>query len=133
MIGDALHVDKELMVMNHSIPVNRRTVIDYIENGNYTFVTRDGHICDISQDEVELIHSNCKLAESLRVRLPIIVHTETSGDCTAWAVDGAADAAVVARILGKALHNPEMLRFYNPDLKKLRDLLPTCTFMAFLP
>ena len=40
MIGDSLHLDKAFMQMNISVPVSRRSLLDYSENGDLFFSTR---------------------------------------------------------------------------------------------
>ena len=54
MIGDALHIDKELLRLNISVPVKRRTLVDYLDNGDLFYVTRDGNRCDIDAEELKV-------------------------------------------------------------------------------
>ena len=133
MIGDAMHLDKALMQMNSSVPVNRRTLLDYAENGDLTFSTRDGGTCEISGEEIDYLCGICTEIEKMRLKLPLMISTDCSGDITSWKVDGAVETSVVARILNKPVLSQDHLRFYNPDLKRLRSLLPTCTVVTFLP
>ena len=133
MIGDSLHIDKALMQMNVSVPVNRRTLLDYSENGDLFFDTRDGNRCGISKDEIDLLCRGCTEIEKMRLKLPIMISTDCSGDITSWKVEGRTETAVVARLLSKTVMTEDHLRFYNPDLKRLRDMLPTCTVVTFLP
>ena len=133
MIGDAMHLDKALMQMNSSVPVNRRSLLDYSENGDLTFSTRDGGTCEIAAEEIEYLCGICSEIEKMRLKLPLLISTDCSGDVTSWKVEGAVETAVVARILGKPVFSSDHLRFYNPDLKRLRSILPTCTAVTFLP
>ncbi len=133
MIGDSLHIDRALMQMNVSVPVNRRSLLDYSENGDLFFTTRDGNRCDISKDEIDMLCSKCTEIEKMRLKLPILISTDCSGDITSWKVEGRTETAVVARLLSKTVTAEDHLRFYNPDLKRLRSMLPTCTAVTFLP
>ncbi len=133
MIGDALHLEKELMMVNRSVPVNRRTIADYADNGDLFYSTKDGHICELDQGELDFLCSICSPTEMFRVRLPILIYSDTSGDCTSWKVEGPADISLVAKILRKSAASGEKLRFYNPDLKKLRQILEKSTFLVFSP
>ena len=133
MIGDSLHLDKSLMQMNSSVPVSRRSLLDYSENGDLSFATRDGGRCEISREEIDYLDGICTEIERMRLKLPILVSTDCSGDVTSWKVDGKTETAVVARILGKNILTEDHLRFYNPDLKRIRSILPTCTVVTFLP
>lgn len=133
MIGDSLHLDKALMQMNSSVPVSRRSLLDYSENGDLFFVTRDGGRCEISKEEIDRLDGICTEIERMRLKLPILISTDCSGDITSWKVEGRTETAVIARVLGKNVLTEDHLRFYNPDLKRLRSLLPTCTAVTFLP
>ena len=133
MIGDSLHLDKALMQMNSSVPVSRRSLLDYEENGEWFFTTRDGVRCEISEEEIGYHCSICTEIEKMRLKLPILISTDCSGDITSWKVEGRTETAVTARILGKNVLTEDHLRFYNPDLKRLRTRLPTCTAVTFLP
>ena len=133
MIGDSLHLDKALMQMNTSIPVSRRSLLDYSENGDLFFITREGVRCDISSDEISYLCGICTEIEKMRLKLPILISTDCSGDVTSWKVEGRTETAVTARMLGKTVITEDHLRFYNPDLKRLRSLLPTCTAVTFIP
>ena len=131
MIGDALHIDKELLRLNISVPVKRRSIVDYLDNGELFYVTRNGSRCDIDPGELRFLADQCTEIEKMRIRLPFLVSSDASGDGTAWRVDGQAESAVIARMLGKTRHLNDSVRFYNPDLQKLRKMLPTCTFIVF--
>lgn len=132
-IGDSMHLDKALMQMNSSIPVNRRSLLDYEENGDLFFTTRDGVRCEISKEEIDYLCGICTEIEKMRLKLPLLISTDCSGDITSWKVEGRTETAVAARILNKPVMSEDHLRFYNPDLKRLRSLLPSCTAVTFLP
>ncbi|MGN1045249.1 MAG: DUF61 family protein [Candidatus Methanomethylophilaceae archaeon] len=131
MIGDALHIEKELMRMNVSTPVARRTIREHLDSGDLTFRTKDGCTCDITPEELQYLDGICTEMEKFRIRLPILVSTDASGEGTAWRVDGPAESAAVARILGKQRRKEDSVRFFNPDLKKLRGILPNCIFIVY--
>ncbi len=128
-----MHLDKALLQMNSSVPVNRRSLLDYEENGDLFFTTRDGVRCGISEEEVDYLCGVCTEIEKMRLKLPLLISTDCTGDITSWKVEGRTETAVVARILNKPVMSEDHLRFYNPDLKRLRSLLPSCTAVTFLP
>ena len=121
------------MQMNSSVPVSRRSLLDYSENGDLFFMTRDGNRCEISKDEIDMLCGRCTEIEKMRLKLPIMISTDCSGDITSWKVEGRTETAVIARLLSKNVTVEDHLRFYNPDLKRLRGMLPTCTVVTFLP
>ena len=87
----------------------------------------------MAKEEIEYLCGICTEIEKMRLKLPLLISTDCSGDMTSWKVDGATETNIVARILNKPVLSQDHLRFYNPDLKRLRSLLPTCTAVTFLP
>ena len=45
----------------------------------------------------------------------------------------AAEAPVVAALLGKRMHRDGYLRLYHPDLSDLRAKIPDCVMIVFTP
>lgn len=83
--------------------------------------------------DLETIAGVCSDSEKARLRVPIIVSTDTSAESGAWKVDGETEASVMSKILGKRLYRKDMLRFYNPDLSDIRRKFPTAVVLAFIP
>ncbi|MEA4977513.1 MAG: DUF61 family protein [Methanomassiliicoccaceae archaeon] len=118
---------------NSNIPVSRRTLIDHLENGDYFYRTRSGEVFDMDPLELKGIADICTDAEKVRLRIPIIVSTDTSAEGGAWKVDGETETSVMSKILGKRPYRTDMLRFYNPNLADLRRKYPTAVVLAFIP
>lgn len=117
---------------NSNVPVSRRTLIDYLENGDYTYRTRGGEIFHMDLSELAAIADVCTDTEKIRLRIPIIVSTDTSAEGGAWKVDGETETSVMSKILGKRPYRTDMLRFYNPNLADLRRKYPTVVVLAFI-
>lgn len=83
--------------------------------------------------ELKGIADICTDAEKVRLRIPIIVSTDTSTEGGAWKVDGETETSVMSKILGKRPYRTDMLRFYNPNLADLRRKYPTAVVLAFIP
>jgi len=127
-----LNVQKMIAEMNRHIPAVRRTLLDYTENGDLTYRTKDGYVCDIEKGEIDYLNTVCTEIEKPRLRLPIYVSTDVSGETSAWKVDGALESKVIARILDRKQYRDDYIRFYYPDLQLLRRRLPSVIVVIYL-
>lgn len=133
MSDDPMNIERMVAEMNSNMPVNRRTVSDYLENGNLTYKTRSGIVGTFGKEELECLASFCTAIEKMRLRVPVFVSTDTSSETGAWKVEGTVEAGVVSKILGKKLYRDDMLRLHYPDLAELRRRFPELIVVLFLP
>lgn len=119
--------------MNRNVPVQRRSLIDYLENGGDTFATRDGTECSFDRASIETLAAYCSDQEKFTLRLPLFVATDSSSENGNWKIEGTTEVAVVARILGRIPHRPDYLTLYYPDLVELKKQLPGLIFTLFQP
>ncbi|HKM09255.1 MAG TPA: DUF61 family protein [Candidatus Methanomethylophilaceae archaeon] len=118
---------------NVNIPVSRRTLIEYLESGESMYVTRNGEEFPMDFSEITALAEICTETEKLRLRLPIIVTTDVSGERGAWKVDGKIETSVMSKILNRRPFREDRLHFYNPHLAELRKKFPTTVVLAFIP
>ncbi|MDR0887864.1 MAG: DUF61 family protein [Candidatus Methanoplasma sp.] len=133
MSDDPMNVERMIADMNSNMPVNRRSLLDYIDNGNLTYETKSGAVCSFDKEELEFLASKCTEIEKMRLRLPIFVSTDTSYQSGAWKVEGKTEVSVISKVMNKKPYREDFLRLYYPDLKDLRKLLPNLTVTLFLP
>ncbi len=114
---------------NSGIPVTRRTLIEHMDSGDFTYRTRKGDEFQMNREEVESLAGLCTEMEKIRLRLPIIIST----DKDSWKVEGTVEASVVSKMLNKKSYRADFLRFYNPHLAELRRKYPTTVTIAFIP
>ncbi|HKM14051.1 MAG TPA: DUF61 family protein [Candidatus Methanomethylophilaceae archaeon] len=132
-MDDTRYIQSILGDINSNIPISRRTLSDYIQNGDLTYKTRSGEEFMMESSEIDVLADLCSNVEKIRLRLPIIVTTDISGDHGAWKVDGTVETSVMSKILGKSPFKDDILRFYNPHLADLRRKFPTIVVLAFIP
>lgn len=130
---DPRDIVRLLSNMNSNMPVNRRTLVDYIDNGGNTFTTRSGAECTFDRSAIEYLDSFCTTQEKLTLRLPIFVYTDVSAETSCWKIEGKTEVAVVSRILGRSVHSVDHLPVYYPDLKTLKNKLSDLVFTIFTP
>ena len=133
MEDDPRDVTKMLAGMNSSAPAAKIPLLDLADSDNPSFRTRGGSIIDIDRSEIDLLMSVCTETEKIRLRLPITMMTDTSGEISAWKIDGKTEAEVISRILGKPLLREDSVRIFYPDYQILREKLPTSIVTMYLP
>lgn len=130
---DPRDVGRMIAGMNTHMPAVRRTLLELSECESPSYRTRSGETIEIERSEIDYLLNECTEMEKMRIKLPIIVTTDISGEMPAWRVDGAAEAGIIARILQKPQFKADSVRFYNPDYQKIRKILPTSVIIAYLP
>jgi uncharacterized protein len=133
MTDDPMNIEKMISDMNRHVPAARRSLQDYMESSDLTYRTRSGEVCEIERSEIDYLAETCTDIEKLRLRLPIFVTTDISGEEGAWKVDGTIESKVIAKILGKKQFREDSVRLYYPDLKELRKILPSAAILLYLP
>ena len=106
--------------------------MEYLDSDDLTYQTKEGHVYTIGKEEIDMLSGICTEIEKMRLRLPMFVSTDTSSE-NAWKVDGVTETSVMSKILGRKPFREDMMRFYHPDLKKLRNLLPNAVTVLYLP
>ena len=133
MEDDPRDVTKILAGMNSSAPAGKVSLLDLADSDDPSFRTRSGSIIEIDRAEVDLLMSVCTEMEKIRLKLPITMVTDTSGEMSAWRIDGRTEASVISRILGKPLLREDSVRIYYPDYQILREKLPSSIVTMYLP
>ncbi len=130
---DPRDITRMIAGLNSNIPVNRRTLMDYIENGDLTYRTKEGDTISFPQEGIDTLAAITDDQEKLTLRLPIFVSTDIQGERPCWKVDGRTETAVVARLLDKRVHSDDRLPVYYPDLAEMKKKIPELVFTLFLP
>lgn len=126
------NIGKMMGDLNPDVPIARRSLSDYIDGTDMTYRTKGGNTCTIERSEIDILSENCSESERTGLKLPIFVLTDTSGPDGAWKVEGRVESHVIAKILGRVQFREDVVRFYNPDLIKLRKVLPNSAVILFV-
>lgn len=132
ILGGMDFLSSVLKDLNSNLAAGKRPISEMMD-GDRTYRMRDGSVIEIPEDQLRRVWDACDDAQRIQVRLPFYVSTDTSGETEAWKVEGRADAAVVAALLGKKIHREGYLRLYFPDLRELKRLIPDCYVVVFTP
>ena len=133
MEDDPRDINRMIAGLNSTVPAVKVPLLDLAESDSPEFRTRNGSLVDIDRSEIDLLMSVCNEMEKIRLKLPITMVTDTSGEMSTWRIDGKVEASVISRILGKPLLREDSIRIYYPDYQILRDKLPSSIVTLYMP
>ena len=133
MEDDPRDIARMIAGLNSNIPMHRRTLMDYIENGNYEYYTKAGDTVSFPRESIDYLDTVTDNSEKILLRLPVFVSTDTAAERASWKIDGRTEVAVFSRVLGKRVHSADKLPIYYPDLAELKKKIPGLVFTLFLP
>ncbi len=119
--------------LNSNLAVGKRTLEQMMDSEDYSYMTKSGSKVVIPKDQLDYLWEICDESDKIRLRLPIFISTDISAENGAWKVEGASEAKVIAKILGKTMFKEGYLRLYHPDLKEIRAKIPDAIMMVFTP
>lgn len=126
-------VESILSDLNTNLVMSKRSLMDMRDSGDRTFRTRTGSVMEIPEEQIERLWEVCDDSERLRLKLPIYVSTDVSGDVGAWKVEGKVEAAVVAKLIGRKMYRDDVVRLHYPDLKDLKKEISDAIMIIFTP
>jgi uncharacterized protein (UPF0216 family) len=122
-----------IVVMNRHLPAQRRALADLLLEKEPCYEGKDGNRYKLDMAELRYLDSLLDFFDKGKLRIPILVMTDTEGDCGAWKVTGKVEAKVIAKVLERDLDTEDMVRFFHPHLHELRRKLPTTTTVMYMP
>lgn len=128
------HIRKLLEIMNRHVPSKRVSLTEQLRQKETGYQGKDGVSYHIKRAELELLAGMLDELERNKLKLPIIIMTDTSDETGgAWKVMGRTEVKVVSAIVGREPEFPDRMRLFNPHVAKLRSVLPTATTTLFSP
>lgn len=126
-------VRKMLEMMNRHVPSKRASLADHLKGTDPGYEGKDGVRYHIKRKELEYLATLLDEWEWPKLKLPIIVMTDTADDMGAWKIMGRMEVKVVSKIVERAPEAEDSMRLFHPHMVKLRSELPTATTMMFSP
>ena len=117
--------------MNQHVPVKRRSLQQLLQDSDPSYVGKDGRTYKINRKELELLSELLDPEERGRLKLPILIITDTSYGDGYWKVIGTLEVKVFSLIINRAPEKEDEMRVFYPYLKEIRDKLPTATNTVF--
>ena len=117
--------------MNQHVPVKRRSLQQLIDDPDPSYVGKDGRTYRLDRKELMVLSELLEPEERSRLKLPILIMTDTSYGDGYWKVIGTLEVKVLSRLIGREPEKDDEMRVFYPYLKEIRDTLPTATNTVF--
>ncbi len=133
-ISDEGVLRKLLQHLNAQAPFKRATLSELEAMSEPLYIGRDGKEYAISREELRTIRGALDLLGIRDIRIPIVVMADSSFEQSSWRIEGAAECALVLRLLGRINQDSsDRVFLYAPHVATLRRLLPTTTVVLLMP
>jgi uncharacterized protein (UPF0216 family) len=119
--------------MNRHLPAKKKALADLLLEKEPFYEGKDGNCYKLERAELLYLDSLLGIFDKGKLRLPILVMTDTESETGAWKVTGKVEAKIIAKVLERELDTEDMVRFYHPHLHELRKKLPTTTTVMYVP
>ncbi len=133
VVSEGFDTESILRSLNQHMPRKRALLTELLDSKNPHYITKDGKEVAFPRSELEAMLEHCDDIERLRLRLPIYVSTDSRSSGPVWKVEGLLEAAVTSRIIGKDRIRDDLLLFYHPHLRVLRQKFPSCFNILYTP
>ncbi len=125
---------KLMEIMNRHVPPKRRSLAVLLSESDPSYTGRDGNEYRFKKKELEYLASLLDPYEQQKLKLPIIVMTDTSyGEGGAWKVMGRTETKVISLVVERKPEKEDEMRLFHPHMTILRNKLPTTTTCMFMP
>jgi uncharacterized protein (UPF0216 family) len=117
--------------MNQHVPVKRRSLQQLLDDPDPSYVGKDGRTYRLDRKELVVLSDLLEPEERGRLKLPILIMTDTSYGDGYWKVIGTLEVKVLSRLIGREPEKEDEMRVFYPYLREIRDKLPTATNTVF--
>jgi len=117
--------------MNNHVPTSRRSLETLLRDEDPVYTGKDGTIYHLNKNELLLLSSLLEEEERPRLKLPILIFTDTSYGDGYWKIMGKAEVKAISKLIGREPEKEDEMRLFYPYYKDVRDKLPTTTNAVF--
>jgi uncharacterized protein (UPF0216 family) len=126
-------VQSMLSSMNSHVPAKRATLAEMMEMKEPSYVGKDGTHYTIARAELDVIGSLIDPWEIDRVKVPLLLVTDTSYEQGQWKVIGKIETKIVSKLIGREPEKADEILVFYPHLRELREKLPTALVIMYMP
>jgi len=126
-------MEKLIRNMNEHIPSTRKSLAAMLDEGEPFYEGKDGRHYIVSKDELKKIAAVADPWDLNRIKIPILLMTDTSYGTGYWKVMGKAETLVISRLINREPEKEDEIVIFYPQLNDLRRLLPTATNAMYMP
>ena len=124
---------KLLQSMNEHIPPKRKSIADMLDEVNPFYEGKDGRKYTVSKDELRRLASLADPWDLGRIKIPILLMTDTSYGPGYWKVIGKAETTLISRLIEREPEKVDEIVIFHPHLNALRRQFPTTTNAMYMP
>ncbi len=141
LLGSAIIVEMEdervmaklLQSMNEHIPPKRKSIADMLDETDPFYEGKDGRRYSVSKDELRKLASFADPWDLDRIKIPILLMTDTSYGSGYWKIIGKAETILVSRLIDREPEKVDEILIFYPQLNDLRRQFPTTTNAMYMP
>jgi uncharacterized protein len=119
--------------MNEHIPPKRRTLANMLSEDDPSYEGKDGRRYMVSRDELRILASNADPWDLDRIKIPLLLMTDTSYGPGYWKIIGKAETTLVSRLIEREPEKVDEILIFYPQLNELRRRFPTTTNAMYMP
>jgi len=117
--------------MNQHVPVKRRSLQQLLLDSDPSYIGKDGRTYRIDRKELDILAELLDPDERSRLKIPILMMTDTSYGDGYWKVIGTLEVKVLSKMINRTPEKEDEMRVFYPYLKEIRNKLPTATNTVF--
>jgi len=117
--------------MNQHVPTRRRSLEFLLEEADPSYQGRDGSVYKLDRQELVLLAELLDPEDLPRLKLPILIMTDTTYGDGYWKIMGKMEVKVISKLIGRQPEKEDEMRVFYPYFKEIRDKLPTATNAVF--
>lgn len=126
-------MEKLLKSMNEHIPPKRKSLAAMLDEKEPFYEGRDGRRYVVSKEELEKLAACADPWDLDRIKVPILLMTDTSYGNGYWKVIGKAETRLVSRLIDREPEKDDVIVIFYPQLNDLRRRFPTTTNAMYMP
>jgi uncharacterized protein (UPF0216 family) len=124
---------KLLQSMNEHIPPKRKSIADMLDESDPSYEGKDGRRYSVSKEELKRLASYADPWDLGRIKIPLLLMTDTSYGSGYWKVIGKAETTLVSRLINREPEKVDEILIFYPQLNDLRRQFPTTTNAMYMP
>jgi len=126
-------LEKLFKSMNSHIPAIRPSLAVLLEMEEPSYSDKNGRTYMLSKAELQDLASFVDKWDLGRIKVPILLMTDTSYEGGYWKVIGMMETKVVSRIIGREPEKEDEILIFYPQMLELRKRFPTVTNSMYMP
>jgi uncharacterized protein (UPF0216 family) len=122
-----------LSTMNGHIPTTRRSVSALLDDPDPSYQSKDGKTYKMAKKEIEQVAALLSPWELGRLKLPIVLMSDTGYEMSVWKSNGVFETKVISNIIRREPEREDMVLVYYPHLVEIRRRMPTTVTVMYAP